>query len=79
MFGWKKKKKKKETAGLFGGNIEPSCTYCANSLTVQGQVRCRIGQIPENDCCKRYAYDPLRRTPKGDPKLGDFRAEDFEL
>lgn len=76
MFG---RKKKKKNADLFGGNIEPSCAYCANSLTVQGQVRCRIGQFPENDRCKRYVYDPLRRTPKGDPKLGSFRAEDFEL
>lgn len=73
------RKNKKKMAALFGGNIEPDCAYCQNSLTVQGQVRCRIGQIPENGACKRYAYDPLRRRPKGEPKLGNFSAEDFEL
>lgn len=76
MFG-RKKKKKNDT--LFGGNIEPDCAYCQNSITAQGEVRCRIGQIPENSKCQRYVYDPLRRTPKGQPKLGNYSAKDFEL
>ena len=76
MFG---RKKKNKNSALFGGSIEPNCAYCQNSVTAQGEVRCRIGQIPENFACKRYVYDPLRREPKGQPKLGEFTAKDFEL
>ena len=76
MFG--RKKKKNETP-LFGAGIEPSCTSCQNNTVAQGEVRCRIGQIPENFSCKHYRYDPLRRTPKSQPKLGSFSAKDFEL
>lgn len=76
MFG---RKKKNKNNALFGAGIEPNCAYCQNSVTAQGEVRCRIGQIPENSSCRRYLYDPLRRTPKGQPKLGEFTAKDFEL
>ena len=76
MFG---RKKKKNNTPLFGTDIEPSCAYCQNNTVAQGEIRCRIGQIPENDCCKRYRYDPLRRTPKSQPKLGSYSAKDFEL
>lgn len=76
MFG--RKKKKKEEA-LFGAAITPNCAYCQNSTVAQGEVRCRIGQIAENESCKRYRYDPLRRAPKVRPKLGTFTAKDFEL
>ena len=77
LFGCKKKKKNNND--LFGKQIEPNCAYCANSLQVQGDIRCRIGQIPEEMCCRQYIYDPLRRAPRGEPKLGNFTAEDFEL
>ena len=73
------RKKKKTNEGLFGAGIDPNCAYCQNSVVAQGEVRCRIGQIAENSCCKKYQYDPLRRAPKGQPKLGEFSAKDFEL
>ena len=76
MFGRKKKINK---ATLFGSAIEPSCTHCLNSVTVQGEARCRIGQAMSDGKCKKYTYDPLRRTPKGDPKLRSYSAKDFEL
>lgn len=76
MFG---RKKKKKNDALFGGHITPSCAYCAHGVSTPGAARCLLGQVPENDCCKRYTYDPLRREPKGEPQLGKFSAEDFKL
>lgn len=76
MFG---RKKKKTSASFFGKNIEPSCAYCAHNTTIQGDTKCSLNYIPENDSCKHYKYDPLRRVPKGDPSLGNFSSEDFKL
>lgn len=76
MFG-RKKKIKKET--LFGSTVEPSCAYCLNSVTVQGEARCRIGQSLTDGKCRKYTYDPLRRVPKEQPKLRSYSAKDFEL
>lgn len=77
MFGRKKKKINQNT--LFGSHIEINCTHCLNSIIVQGEPRCRIGQTLSDGKCKKYAYDPLRRTPKGEPKLRSYSAKDFEL
>ena len=76
MFGRKKKINKDS---LFGASIEPNCAHCLNSVTVQGEARCRIGQILTDGKYKKYTYDPLRRTPKEDPKLRSYSAKDFEL
>lgn len=76
MFG--RKKKKKQTP-LFGSNIEPNCTYCAYGTVVDDSIKCQINQIPENARCKRYTYDPLRRTPKSELSLSSFTAEEFKL
>ena len=76
MFG---RKKKKKDSALFGSRVTPSCAYCAHSVSAQGTTKCLLGQLPENGCCKRYTYDPLRREPRGEPQLGQFTAEDFKL
>lgn len=76
MFG-RKKKTNKEI--LFGAAIEPDCAHCFNSILAQGEVRCRVGQTLTDGKCKKYTYDPLRRAPKGQPKLKSFSAKDFEL
>ena len=76
MFG---RKKKKKNSALFGRNIAPDCAYCAHSVPVQGGLKCRSGQAPGQNRCKRYTSDPRRREPKGEPKLGQFSAEEFKL
>lgn len=76
LFG---RKKKRKDSALFGRSIEPDCAYCAHSVQAQGNLKCRLGQTPGQARCKRYAYDPLRREPKGEPKLAQFSAEDFKL
>ena len=67
---------------LFGNNIEPGCRYCRNGRPAPDgiMVLCRkYGPISPSYCCKRYAYDPLKRAPKRQPKLPEFSQEDFSL
>ena len=75
MFG---RKKKKQFPVLFGSRIEPNCAYCAHNADGV-QKKCLIGQIPGADGCAKFQYDPLRREPKAERKLGQYSAEDFKL
>ena len=62
-----------------GAYFAQVCAAWSHSVPVQGGLKCRIGQAPSQNRCKRYTYDPLRREPKGEPKLGQFSAEEFKL
>lgn len=74
MFG---RKKKKQTPALFGSRIEPNCAYCA--FHADGvQKKCLAGQLGGEHCAK-FQYDPLRREPKSEQKLGQYSAEEFKL
>lgn len=67
---------------LFGGNVEPACLYCeyAKPSPDKVMVLCRrFGPVSPHYKCKKYRYDPLKRAPRGLPKLPEFTAEDFEL
>lgn len=66
--GWFWKKKKKP---LFGGSIEPSCSYCQHNSGKQGEVVCALRKAPspEGGACKKYQYDPLQREPRVAPSL----------
>jgi hypothetical protein len=71
MFG-----KKKEP--LFGDHIEIKCEYCANGR--EAGEACRLNLRPEADgTCRRFAYDPLRRSPKTFPPMRPHDAEEFKL
>ena len=69
--------------GMFGGSIEPSCSYCQHNSGKQGEVVCALRQAPspEGGACKKYQYDPLQREPRVAPSLraSQFRPEDFQL
>lgn len=62
---------------LFRKHIEPRCAYCAHSAPAEpGTVICRRKGIREETAhCRRFRYDPLRRTPPR-PKLPDFEKYD---
>ena len=71
------RKKKKQTPALFGSRIEPDCAYCA--FHADGvQKKCLAGQLGGEHCAK-FQYDPLRREPKSEQKLGQYSAEEFKL
>lgn len=65
---------------LFGGSIEPNCEYCSHSSNTNGSISCVIGHsIDSNGNCRRFAYDPLLRTPKSLPPLKKHDADEFKL
>ena len=76
LFGRKSRKKE-----LFGKSIEPNCQYCTHNRAGEEEAPfCALHQIPEEDgACRRFSYDPLRRTPKNLPPLPKFDPEDFSL
>ncbi len=52
-------------ASLFQQKIEPRCAYCANGRPMSGgQVVCpKKGVMDGGSHCRKFTYDPLRRTP----------------
>ncbi len=68
---------------LFRKKIEPRCAYCRRAQAAEpGFVICRKkGIVPEEHHCRRFRYDPLRRTPPR-PARADFSKyddQDFSL
>ncbi len=68
---------------LFKGKTEPQCAHCEYAEYTSGQdvAVCRkIGGIMQlHSKCKKFKYDPLKRTPKKASLKRDFSKEDFEL
>ncbi|MEG1773786.1 MAG: hypothetical protein RR320_02910 [Oscillospiraceae bacterium] len=67
---------------LFDSHIEPACAYCAlGEPTQDGEaILCeRRGIVLPSYHCRKYVYDPLRRTPKLPPELARFDRSDFTL
>lgn len=64
-------------------NIEPRCTYCANSTPLEKEpyLLCRKrGVVEGGDHCRRFRYDPFRRIPPKPAKLCfHFSEDDFSL
>jgi len=67
---------------LFGNHVDPSCEICAlGMVSSDGEtVLCRYAGAPaKHHFCKRFRYDPLKRTPKRMPPPDSFTAADFSL
>lgn len=67
---------------LYGKDIEPKCAYCAFGESTQDEktVLCQKKGISEPDgACKKFKYDPLKRSPRKKPQLPEYCAEDFSL
>lgn len=68
---------------LFKKDIDPMCIYCAHGTALsQQQVACpKKGVQLSTNSCRRFRYDPLRRTPPR-PRKADFsyiNPDDFIL
>jgi hypothetical protein len=73
-----RKKEKK----LFGDNITPDCSYCANNAGGIDQVFCSLEKEMKNGKCRKYCYNPLLRKPANaviSLKKDNFSQEDFSL
>ena len=68
---------------LFRKDIEPRCLYCAKGAPIGNeQIAClHQGIVPEGYHCRRFVYDPLKRTPAtpAAPDFEQFKDEDFSL
>ena len=70
-------------AVLFRKNIEPKCAYCARAARVDDfTVACeKKGIVDAEGQCRRFKYDPLKRTPLKKPQLvtRGLTDDDFKL
>lgn len=67
---------------IVGAGIEPKCEYCKNgSVSADGKhVLCaKTGVLDLDYSCKKFVYDPLKRTPRRMNDTLEFTPEDFEL
>lgn len=72
-----------EAPMLFRKNVVKKCAYCAHAGQANdGKLLCpKRGFVSADGSCRRFRYDPLKRTPKKQ-KAKDFTAfteEDFRL
>lgn len=66
----------------FRKNIEPRCAYCAHGSAISDfEVACeKKGIVDSASHCRRFSYDPLRRTPPRPATLEEkHSAEDFSI
>lgn len=68
---------------LFNKKIEPSCSYCVHGSQInERQIACvKKGVIPAGSHCRKFQYDPLKRSPSRPVllKTEGFTEEDFIL
>ena len=62
---------------LFRKKINKSCSYCAYGAQIDNeQVLCiKKGVVPLSGKCRKFSYDPCKRTP-AKPKALDFKKYD---
>ena len=67
---------------FFGNNISPACEYCAKGeKAADGKtILCeRKGVVSPYASCRKFQYDPLKRTPKVMPAIPEYTQADFSL
>lgn len=68
---------------LFRKKIDRYCTYCKFAGKINDeQVICqKCGIVPSTHKCRRFRYDPLKRTPPKTPSLNfsKYEEKDFSL
>ncbi len=68
---------------LFRKDLEPRCAYCAHAAVAgENKMACRKqGIIPPAYSCRKFSYDPLKRTPPKPlaPNFKKYDKKDFSL
>ena len=69
--------------GLFNKKAhEPQCAQCEHGKYFEGDgdILCKkFGIVQPEDFCKKFKYDPLKRSPAKINIKTDFKKEDFEI
>ena len=65
---------------FFRSDIPVRCEHCARSLSGEEGTVCSLGRsLSETGKCRKFHYDPLKRTPQNLPPLRKYNPEDFQL
>lgn len=66
----------------FNKKLQHRCEYCVHGIGIlnSNEIICKKkGVTDRQDCCRRYKYDPLKRTPENAKISSNYSAEDFSL
>ena len=67
---------------FFSKDIRKACLWCIHGRKSEytDEVFCvKRGITSAEDYCRKYKYDPLKRTPEVQTIDKDYKAEDFSL
>lgn len=67
---------------LFNKSTRKSCAWCTYGVKSQysDEIFCKKhGVVGTDDVCRKYSYDPLKRTPDNIVIDKSYSAKDFEL
>lgn len=68
---------------LFRKDIDPRCAYCEHGSQInEREVVCvKQGVMPVESHCRRFRYDPLKRTPPRPATLDTehLKEKDFSI
>ena len=67
---------------LFNKKIPASCSWCihSNKSLFTDDIFCiKHGVLNKHDACRKYKYDPLKRTPKKIKPSDGYSPDDFKL
>ena len=63
---------------LFDDHI-PKCEYCVHVRRENGKLVCVRRRGPAEKACGGFAYDPLKRIPRQEARLPQYKPEDFAI
>lgn len=69
-------------ASVFNKKLTPACKYCQHSkaLSFGSDFLCLYkGITDENNSCRKYKYDPLKREPQKQRINTNYSEKDFEI
>ena len=67
---------------FFNKKHQKKCAYCVHGsrLSFENEIICKKhGVTKEDDCCKSYKYDPLKRVPVRVKIADGYNEDDFKL
>lgn len=57
----------------------PRCEYCLHVRSTDGRPMCARRRAEAQKPCSGFVYDPLKRVPRQEARLPEYRPEDFVI
>ena len=67
-------------SAFFDKSVPKSCVWCEHGIKsdYSNEIFCKKrGVVGLDSVCRKYRYDPLKRTPKSQTVSKNYKAEDF--